>query len=216
MAKNKKFKKLSIFLVFIFIIVSIVLYYNLTIAPLVVNIAEAEVKQLTVNAINKATLKLKTNKSFYDDFYEYEKNAEGEIILVKANTASINIISIYAQNELQKSINALSNDKISIPVGAFTGSAWLADKGNGVEINVMPVGAVEAKLYSYFYKEGINQTLHRLVLRVTTTIKILIPVKAEEITVTSEILLAEDIIAGRVPDSYVTGISSDNIYDLMP
>ncbi len=216
MDKTKRLKKIEIFLVLIALISGIVAYYNLTIRPLVINLAEAEIKRLTVNALNQGALKLKVYATFYDDFYEYEKNNEGDITLIKANTANINLMSIYAQNELQKSINMLSNDKINIPAGAFTGSAWLADKGEYVEINVMPVGSVEAKINSYYYNEGINQTLHRLVLKVTTTVRVIVPVKSEDVTVVNEILLAEDIIAGRVPDSYVTGISDDNIYDLMP
>ncbi|MBQ8177590.1 MAG: sporulation protein YunB [Clostridia bacterium] len=216
MSKSKRIKKLEIFLVLVALIVGVSAYYNLTIRPLVINLAEAEIKNLTINAINKGALKLRVYSDFYNDFYEYEKNQDGDVTLIKANTSNINLMSIYAQNELQKSINALSNDKIAIPAGAFTGSAWLADKGEPIEINVMPVGSVEAKINSYYYNEGINQTLHRLVLKVTTTVKVIVPVKAENITVVNEILLAEDIIAGRVPDSYVTGISDDNIYDLLP
>lgn len=216
MNKIKRLKKLEAILILFAIVVAIIAYYNLTIKPLVIELAEAEIKKVTINALNEGALKLKTYKAFYNDFYEYQKNNDGEIILIKANTSNINLMSITAQNELQKCINALSKDKISIPAGAFTGSAWLADKGDAIEINVMPVGGVEAKINSYYYNEGINQTLHRLVLKVTTTVRVIVPVKAQDVTVTTEILLAEDIIAGRVPDSYVTGISDDNIYDLLP
>lgn len=179
-------------------------------------LAEAEVKQITVNAIIEGTNNLKYYATFYDEFYDYEKNAEGDIVLIKANTTNINLINHYAQKELQKSINTLSNDKITIPMGAFTGSSWLADKGDGIELNVMPIGTVETKIHSYYFNEGINQTLHKLVLKVTATIRMIVPVKSNDVTVTREFLLAEDVLAGRVPESYVTGISDDNIYDLLP
>ncbi len=216
MNKTKGIKGISILLIICLIIGGIVLYYNRTIAPLVKNLATAEIKKVTVNALTIGALKFKGYNAFYDNFYEYEKNAEGEIILVKANTENINLMSIYAQKEMQKSLNSLKNSKISIPAGAFTGSAWLADKGEGININVMPIGAVETKINSYFFVEGINQTLHRLVLRVTSTVRVIVPVKSEDITIVNDFLLAEDIIAGRVPESYVTGISDDNIYDLLP
>ncbi|MBO7155918.1 MAG: sporulation protein YunB, partial [Clostridia bacterium] len=192
------------------------LYYVKTVLPLVTEMAEAEVKKVAVNVINQGSLKLKEYQAFYSNFYKYDKNTEGEIVLVSANTANINLINVYAQKSIQNSINELKNNKITIPAGAFTGSAWLADKGEGIEINVMPIGAVETKITSYYFNEGINQTLHRLILKITTTIKIIVPVKAKNVTITNEILLAEDIIAGKVPDSYVTGISDDNIYDLLP
>ncbi len=216
MEKKARFKNIGILILISVIITLAVVYYNNTISPLVIDLAESEIKKITVNAITDGTIKLKTYEAFYNDFYSYERNAEGEIILVKANTSNINLISIYAQKELQKSINRLENKKISIPAGAFTGSSWLADKGKGITINVMPIGAVETKINSYFFNEGINQTLHRLVLRVTSTVRVVVPIKAEDVTITTDILLAEDVIAGRVPESYVTGISDDNIYDLLP
>lgn len=206
----------SIILSIIIVIVSSIIYYNRTISPLVVNLAEAEVKKYTVNAISKGALKLKLYNVFYDNFYDFEKNSDGEIILVKSNVSNINLMNIYAQKEIQNTINGLKNDKISIPAGAFTGSSWLADKGDGIELNVMPVGAVETKLNSYFYHEGLNQTLHRLVLKVTTTVRIIVPVRAQDVVITNEFLIAENLIQGRVPDSYVSGISDDNIYDLLP
>ncbi|MBO7178222.1 MAG: sporulation protein YunB [Clostridia bacterium] len=214
--KNKKIGAWTLLLIFLALILGSVIYYNRSISPLVKDLAEAEIKKKTVDAVVSGALKLKVYEVFYGDFYEYEKNKDGEIVLVRSNTASINAMNVYAQKEIQNSINSLKNDKISIPAGAFTGSSWLADKGDGIELNVLPVGAVETKLNSYFYHEGLNQTIHRLVLKVTTTVKVIVPVKAEDVSVSLEFLLAEDLIQGRVPDSYVTGISDDNIYDLLP
>ncbi len=216
MATKKISVKVVIFLLVLMILISVTLYYNLTIAPFVVNLAEAEVKQTAINTLVEGALKLKNYETFYNEFYEYEKNAEGDIVLIRANTAKINLMTIYAQKELQKSLNSLKKDKISIPAGAFTGSSWLADKGNGIELNVIPIGTIETKINSYYYNEGINQTLHRLVLKTTATVRLLVPIRAKDVTISTEFLLAEDVLAGRVPESYVTGISDDNIYDLLP
>ena len=71
-------------------------------------------------------------------------------------------------------------------------------------------------LGSSFYTEGINQTMHRLIMRVQTTIRILVPLSAENVTVSMDFVIAEQIIVGRIPDSYITGISEDNIFDLLP
>lgn len=198
------------------IVVSAVLYYRNTVAPLVVKTAEAEVNSLTSGIINEASLKLRTYSAFYEAFYTYEKNDSGEITLVKANTSSINLMTIYARKAVQDGLNAIADGKIHIPLGAFSGLSLLADKGDAVEINVVQVGTADVKLNSYYYNEGVNQTLHRLVMRVTANIRMLIPLRAEDVEIVTDIILAEDIIVGRVPDSYITGISDDNIFDLLP
>ena len=53
-------------------------------------------------------------------------------------------------------------------------------------------------------------------MRITTTVHMLVPLKAQDVTVSMDFVLAEDILLGRVPDSYITGISQDNIFDLLP
>lgn len=216
-----KFKrKTKIKIISLLIVVAIVglvfMYYTKTVSPLVVETAEAEVKEMTSAIVNEATLRLKNYKAFYDEFYTYEKNDVGEITLVRANTASINLMTVYARRAVQEGLSSLTDGKIHIPVGAFSGLSLLADKGSKIEINVVQVGTADTKINSYYYSEGVNQTLHRLVLRVTATVRMLIPLKAEDVEVVTDIILAEDIIVGRIPDSYITGISDDNIFDLLP
>ncbi len=218
MQKNKRKFKVKVFLILltaamVFVCVS---YYRNTISPLVAQTAEAEVKALASRIINESTLKLKNYQAFYDAFYTYEKNDVGEITLVRANTASINLMTLCAKEAVQNGLDSLSDGKVNIPVGAFSGLALLADKGSDVKINVVQVGTADAKINSYYYNEGVNQTLHRLVLRITATVRMLIPLKAEDVEIVTDIVLAEDIVVGRVPDSYITGISDDNIFDLLP
>ena len=83
-------------------------------------------------------------------------------------------------------------------------------------MTVLPVGTVQIGLHSYFFSEGINQTLHRIVMRIETTSEIMIPFKTETVRLTTDLLISEDVIVGKVPDSYITGISEDNIFDLLP
>lgn len=214
--KRKTKIKIIALLIVVAIVALIFMYYTKTVSPLVVETAEAEVKEMTSAIVNEATLRLKNYKAFYDEFYAYEKNDAGEITLVRANTASINLMTIYARRAVQEGLSSLTDGKIHIPVGAFSGLSLLADKGSKIEINVVQVGTAETKINSYYYNEGVNQTLHRLVLRVTATVRMLIPLKAEDVEVVTDIILAEDIIVGRIPDSYITGISDDNIFDLLP
>ena len=66
------------------------------------------------------------------------------------------------------------------------------------------IGNVETELVSQFSHAGINQTLHRIYLDVTTDINITTPFKTIGSSYKTKVLLAESIIVGRVPDSYTT------------
>lgn len=86
--------------------------------------------------------------------------------------------------------------------GSFTGIKLLAGKGPGVKIQISPVGSVETDLRSEFTSQGINQTLHRVYLDVKCKVNILTPFKDIEKEIVNQVLLVENIIVGRIPETY--------------
>ena len=62
---------------------------------------------------------------------------------------------------------------------------------------------------------GINQTLHRVYLNLTTNINILTPFNVIQDKYDNKILLAESIIVGKIPDTYYyyDDILQDDILD---
>ena len=86
--------------------------------------------------------------------------------------------------------------------GSFTGFKLLSGKGPGVKIQIVPIGEVETNLKSEFKAQGINQTLHRIYLEVKSRIEILTPFHNIEKEITNQVLLAENIIVGHIPESY--------------
>lgn len=86
--------------------------------------------------------------------------------------------------------------------GSFTGSKLLAGKGPDVKIQISSIGNVETELKSEFSEQGINQTLHRVYLRVRCQINILTPFENIKKDITNEVLLAENVIVGNIPTTY--------------
>ena len=189
--------------IIILIIVSAVGYFESVATPLVKELAEADVQAMIVSSFIEANAKIKKFSEFYESFFSYEKNDSGEITLIKANTPAINSLSIYAQEAMQKSLDKITDYDVQIPTGAFTGLSILADKGHPVSINIAPVGVVNVSIGSYYYTEGINQTIHRLIMRVTGTVRMLVPMNADDVAVSMDFILSEDVILGRGGDQAV-------------
>ncbi|MCI8444097.1 MAG: hypothetical protein HFJ37_02840 [Clostridia bacterium] len=78
----------------------------------------------------------------------------------------------------------------------------MAGRGPGVKIQISPIGTVETDLKSEFMAQGINQTLHRVYLDVKARVNILTPYQDIEKEITNQVLLAENIIVGRIPQNY--------------
>lgn len=78
----------------------------------------------------------------------------------------------------------------------------LAGRGPGIKIAISSIGNVETDLRSEFTTQGINQTLHRVYLQVKCQVNILTPFDNISREITNQVLLAESVIVGTIPNTY--------------
>ena len=67
----------------------------------------------------------------------------------------------------------------------------------------MPIGSVSTDFETEFEACGINQTRHKVYLQGSANIRIVIPTGAKTTNVTANMLVAESIIVGGVPEGFV-------------
>lgn len=211
--KTRKIVKIVAVLLIAFMVVE---YVIKTVEPIIDIQCSSTAKSIATKVSNEqATNVMKDYK--YDDFVNIDKTADGNIKLISANTITINkIISdipLLIQNELEK----VENSKFYIRLGTFTGSRILAGRGPKVEIKMSVIGDIETDLKSEFKEAGINQTLHRIYLEVKCNVSILTPVNSITEVITNQVLLAEGVIVGNIPDTYynLKGLTSDNVVDII-
>lgn len=211
--KTRKIVKIAAVLLIAFMVVE---YVIKTVEPIIDIQCSSMAKSIATKVSNEqATNVMKDYK--YDDFVNIDKTADGNIKLISANTITINkIISdipILIQDELEK----VENSKFYIRLGTFTGSKILAGRGPKVEIKMSVIGDIETDLKSEFKEAGINQTLHRIYLEVKCNVSILTPVNSTTEVITNQVLLAEGVIVGNIPDTYynLKGLTSDNVVDII-
>lgn len=101
--------------------------------------------------------------------------------------------------------------------GSFTGFKLLAGKGPGVPIKISSIGNVETDLKSEFKSQGINQTLHRVYLQVVCEVSILTPYKDITEKISNQVLIAENVIVGKIPNTYynLNGVDQSNAVDII-
>lgn len=101
--------------------------------------------------------------------------------------------------------------------GSFTGFKLLSGRGPGVKIRISSIGNVETDLRSEFISQGINQTLHRVYLQVKCELSILTPFDDISEEITNQVLLAESVIVGNIPDTYynLEGLNDSDVMEVM-
>ncbi|MEG1633247.1 MAG: sporulation protein YunB [Oscillospiraceae bacterium] len=137
----------------------------------------------------------------YDYFVTLERDSAGGIAAVSTNMARINSLS----SELLKSIIKASDSgklNLDIPVGNLLGSSLLLGRGPTVPVEITMLTSSHIDLKNELDAAGINQTKHQIKLDVVIDIDVILPWNTVSTEVVSEILVAETVIVGQVPQTY--------------
>ena len=191
--------------VLLFIPILIVLYLiidsNLekTIAEMAKSRAQLTGQRIITMAINE---KVARNID-YEDLVIIHKDGNSRIVLLQPNTIKINRMMAETLLYVEEGFANLEKQNYSVPLGQALGSRIFAGYGPGIRVRMMPVGKVNVYLDDRFEEAGINQTRHLICFRVLGKIKVVVPFNAEEVDVTMTIPVAENIVVGQVPESYL-------------
>ena len=122
--------------------------------------------------------------------------------MLQTNTKNVNkIISDIPVNIINKFQEKNTSD-IFIYLGSALGLKLFSAQGPKIHIKIANIGNVDTKLVSEFASQGINQTLHRVYLNLSCEVTILTPYNTIKQTIENQVLIAESVIVGTVPDSY--------------
>ena len=105
-------------------------------------------------------------------------------------------------NLINDEILALDTSDIGIPVGSLFVAEIFSGKGPIIPVEIISIRNSDAYFNSSFTQAGINQTLHQLSMSVLVDVSVLVLGEAASFTVTSEVVVAETIIVGDVPDTF--------------
>ena len=191
-------------------------YYLNVVSPIVYTYSSAKTNALTEAAINLAVSMVLNRTLNYDSLIDVTYTSSGEIAAFSANQYEINTISREIVKEAQTQMKTLGEDGLWLNVGTFTGMHFLIGKGPKVRLNLVPVGAVASRFSSEFSAVGINMTKHTLFLYVDAHVSIVLPIKSYEVYSSIQVMLAESIIVGKVPEVYLNGGSLGEALDLVP
>ena len=105
----------------------------------------------------------------------------------------------------------MDTDHLGIPLGSFILPEFLAGKGPAIPVQILTTRNSEASFFSDFTEAGINQTLQKLYMQVSVDVSILVLGKIDTFTVTSQVVIAETVIVGQVPDMF---LQTGGMYEL--
>lgn len=214
---NKKTKKLFISVALITII-SVIFYIaiNERTNKLLASTADARIKARITSLSNNCIIDIMLDNPALTELIDIETDMDGNVSAVKANSVRLNLLSYKTAECIQKELDIMQQQDISINWLALFGSDLFSGMGPSITVNVKPIGNVETKYISEFASAGINQTRHRIYLEIKCNVSVIMPAGDKNTEIISQVMVSECIVVGEVPNSYVYVDETDKMLNLIP
>ena len=167
-------------------------------------LAETQVKNTTSDLTNDAIAKqIAEGIIQYDRIVYFEKDLDGRITALKTNMSEVNRLKTDILNIINDEILSLDTSDIGIPIGSLFLPEFLSGRGPTIPVHILSIRNSDATFASDFSQAGINQTLHQLAMEVSVDVAVLVLGQTSSFTITSEVVVAETVIVGSVPNTFL-------------
>lgn len=208
--------KHRLFAFFIFLLILIYLYVRYLATPIVVANTETQINAYATKSINYAIADTMNQNVSYGDLVTVIKDSSDNVSYIEANSVRINLLSKTMSKVVMSNFLEFAKRPIKISLGSFTGLSILTGYGPKIAYTVNPYGEVYCYFTSNFESAGINQTYHKIYLVISIKINVVFPFKRLSVNSSSEVLLCETLIVGKIPEVYLNSNSLTEMLNLVP
>lgn len=177
-----------------------------------------EVGRLRANIMVSQIVNKALNEQFYgrdsmEDLLIKKTNEEGQMEILQANTQAMNLLITEISLELQKQYAERPEDIYSVPLGTLLGDKLLSQASPKINLRIIPISVSSTDFKTEFDSQGINQTKYKVYIVMKSRVKVVAPFVSETFEVSTTVLIAEAVILGNVPNSYVS-VPQEDILDV--
>jgi len=186
----------------VLVIAGLLLYLRFKYDHTIVGLAETQVRNATSDLINDAIEKqIENDNIHYDRIVYFEKDLDGRITALKTNMSEVNRLKTSILNIINDEILQMDSSDIGVPIGSLFLPEFFSGKGPTFPVSILSIRNSDASFSSDFVEAGINQTRHQLNMQISVDVAVLVLGKTNYFTISSQVVVAETIIVGQVPDT---------------
>lgn len=191
-------------LVLLALLVGLGVFLDRAVGPLVRELAKARVENRASYIINESIQELLENGEVnYENIVFLEKDVNGAITALKTNIAEVNRLKTQILSVVDTMLLDLDVNEVGLPLGSLILPELFSGTGPRLPVKVLSISSSDAEFRNLFTEAGINQTSHQIMMDVVIDMTILTPAGTESVEAVSSVVVAETVIVGGVPQSYV-------------
>ena len=196
-------KLLRITLILLVLILAALLMFRSKYHSAILALSKTQITNSTSDLINDAIdHQIETGNIQYDRMVYFEKDLDGKITALKTNMSEVNRLKTDILNLINDEILAQDTSDLGIPLGSLVLPEILSGRGPRIPVQILSIRNSDASFTSNFAEAGINQTLQQILMSVSVDVTVLVLGRTESFTVASQVVVAETVIVGQVPDTF--------------
>lgn len=200
---GKVSKLLRLMIILLVILLAGIILFRIRFNGAISALAQTQVTNTTSDLINDAIdRQIEDGTIQYDRMVYFEKDLDGRITALKTNMSEVNRLKTNILNLINDEILALSTEDLGVPLGNLFLPELLSGRGPEIPVQILSIRNSDASFSSNFTQAGINQTLQQINMQVSIDVTVLVLGQTNSFTVSSQVIVAETIIVGDVPNTY--------------
>ena len=174
--------------------------FNARLRPILLELACTQTSNQITAAIDGAVAEQAVS---YNDLVTLERSESGDIVALTSNMARANVLRAQLLDTALTALDGLETMEMEVPLGTVLDWDLLSGLGPDVHMRILYTGTASAEFENEFTTAGINQTRHQIFFKIDTEIAVLLPGRQCRTTVSTRVCVAETIIVGKVPETYL-------------
>lgn len=206
--KHRQFSRTCKKRIFIFLIILtlLIVFFEIRLKPVVEGVACVQAQSLSTLLINRTVTDILEETAITcEDLESISKDNNGMISAINTNTVMINKLKSIISVRIQEQLSEVRNRRVDIAFGTILGSKLFNGCGPSIPLYISLSGNVNSDFESTFESGGVNQTVHKLSVKISADINIIMPMTTLSTSVETSVLVGETVIVGSVPTGMLLG-----------
>ena len=204
MSRKQRRRRRIILIVLLLVVTGLILLVELHLSPYIRELARNQAVNAASNAITDAVGEmLRREDTDFSRVIVLEKDVQGHITALRTDMGQVERLKGEVLGILGGLIAEINTQQLGIPLGNLLLPDLLAGTGPVLPVKAVSLTMSNADFFSDFTEAGINQTLQTLKVKFTISLTILTTVGYETVDVDSDVMVAQTVIVGTVPETYV-------------
>ena len=186
-------------LLLVLVLLGSMAYFTVSVLHLITQLAvnsACDLMQLKINAAVTAA-----QAQVQGDYYTYRTDADGTITAVSIDTEHVGQVSSLVLEHMMDGDDG--QVELDIPLETLFGVNFLPGLKLPLPVRILVLTTSDVSYHNELVSAAINQSKYQLYLNVKMDLDILVPWEHQTETVGTNVLLAETVIVGKVPQTYV-------------